>query len=554
MTTGETMDTVATIFVRTLKELNISKIFGIPSGNWVTFLNEIRITDGIDFVLTPHESVAAFMADVYWRCTGKVAACFGALGPGACNLTTGVCTAYLDRSPMLVFSDELEDAWIDRVSQMNINQQKLFAPITKSQKRLTVDRVRSILHSAYTISISPTPGPVYIGIPRGVGTKKCSPDKVDSPMYITKSAPNQFNHFESIIKHSHRPILVFGIGAKRVPNIGLLIKWSESRSIPIILTPMAKGTISEDSASYAGVLSHAYSDVVAKIHRQADVVISIGYDSVEINYEDWIEKSSILIHCSEQVADIDLNQIVKCINIEGNISKNIEELIKIEPQSLKWQRELLEDHKSELFHLLTGEINSLTPLTVINILRDKSPKNSILCVDVGAHMHLTGQTWKAFHSLGCIMTNGGSSMGFGIPAACSAALSLPDTTVLCLCGDGGFLMSAGGVAIISQLKLRIILIVLVDNSLSLIQIKQQKQGYAAFGVSLLNAFKFEDNNLFGVKNFFAKSLEEYITCLETALNSEEATIIFVKIDSKDYEGIVLRGDDICPKLILTNEE
>jgi acetolactate synthase-1/2/3 large subunit len=135
------MSTVAQQFARTLKEIGVRYVFGVPSGNMIDYIEALRLEDGIDFVLVGHESTAAFMAGVYGRLTGIPGVCFGTFGPGATNLTTGVGSAFLDRFPMLAFTDEMPDHLLSRTVQMNIDHQQLFAPITKWTTRLKSDNI-----------------------------------------------------------------------------------------------------------------------------------------------------------------------------------------------------------------------------------------------------------------------------------------------------------------------------------------------------------------------------------------------------------------------------
>ncbi len=166
------MKTVAQHLINTLVKLKIKYIFGVPSSNFIDYMDIIHQTPDIEFVLVTNEASGAFMADVYWRLTKKLSACFGTFGPGACNLSTGVCGGFLDRSPMLVFTDEASDKMKNRVSQMNIDHQQLFKPITKWTTRLIADSVESTLDKAYQIAIAEIPGPVHIGLPSGIGQKK----------------------------------------------------------------------------------------------------------------------------------------------------------------------------------------------------------------------------------------------------------------------------------------------------------------------------------------------------------------------------------------------
>ncbi len=147
------MATVAQVVVRSLKNLGVKYIFGVPSGNWVDYLSAIQETDGIEFILVSNEGNAGFMADACWRLTGQPAACFGTFGPGACNLTTGVCGAYLDRAPVIALTDEMNDAMLPRIAQMNIDHQTLFKPITKWTTRLEKGRIKETVYRAFEIAV-----------------------------------------------------------------------------------------------------------------------------------------------------------------------------------------------------------------------------------------------------------------------------------------------------------------------------------------------------------------------------------------------------------------
>ena len=121
------MKTVAVELIEVLRDIGVKHIFGVPSGGWVDYMEAIRCTEGINFVLTTHEGGAGFMADVCGRLTGKPGVCFGTFGPGATNLATGVGSALLDRSPMLAFTDEMPAHLRGRTVQMNIDHQAFFS-------------------------------------------------------------------------------------------------------------------------------------------------------------------------------------------------------------------------------------------------------------------------------------------------------------------------------------------------------------------------------------------------------------------------------------------
>ncbi|MEN8153111.1 MAG: thiamine pyrophosphate-binding protein [Acidobacteriota bacterium] len=536
---------VAEQLISTLKELGVKYIFGVPSGNWVDYLEVIRKTPGIEFILVSNEASGGFMADVHWRLTGNMAACFGTFGPGACNLSTGVCGGRLDRSPMIALGDEPDDEMVNRITQMNINQQELFKPITKIQSRLKPGRIRETLHEAYKIALSEVPGPVYIGIPSGIAGLQ-SDEKLsglpDIPE-IGDPAEAELKKMADLFKASEKPIIAAGITAVRLRAGKYITELADRYGIPVILTPMAKGLIHENHSWYGGVLSHAMSDIVAETYQQADLVMGIGYDPVEFNYEEWMPGAQ-LIHMDTTNSEMTFFKERKVQNVIGNINTGIKRLINSDVTKKMWDPEEIVKRKKEIFTILGGQGETFDTLSVLKELRKKLPDNGIMTCDVGAHLHLTGQAWKAFSPENQQMTNGCSSMGFGIPAAISAKLSKPERDVVCITGDGGFLMMAGEMATVKRLGLKVIFIILNDGELSLISIKQDKKNYSTYGTGLFKKTERIGDSFFGVPVITASSIKTYRNALENAFATDGPSIIEVIVKKEDYENFILKGNKL----------
>src|SRR6202008_3138817 len=157
----------ADLIVATLKAAGIRRGFGIPSGNVLPLMEAMR-KGGIDFVLTAHEGSAGFAAEVTGRMTGKPGLPIAALGPGATNLTTGVGNAWLDRSPLIAITCNLNTDQLGRRIQMWIDHHALFAPITKATLRLEHGRIGEKVMQAITLALSEPKGPVHLDLPEDV--------------------------------------------------------------------------------------------------------------------------------------------------------------------------------------------------------------------------------------------------------------------------------------------------------------------------------------------------------------------------------------------------
>ena len=542
------MSTVAQIFARTLREIGVRFVFGVPSGNMTDYIEALRLEHGIDFILVGNETTAAFMAGVCGRLSGIPGVCFGTFGPGATNLSTGVGGAFLDRFPLIAFTDEMPAHLVNRKVQMNIDHQALFEPITKWTTRFECDNVNEIILKAAGIAVSEVPGPVHIGVPAGIGMVLA--DETDNPInYLwLEKAPDDEKLFESVnqadvvFQKSKKPLIANGLSAVRFQIKDLIIQLAEKFNIPVVQTPMAKGLFPDNHSLYAGVLFHALSNHVAETYREADLVIGIGYDPVEFNYEEWMPRVP-LIHFDSEPADIDREEYPEVIDGTGNLNDLLERFLLFQSEKKNWNQQILNVRKEKIFRKLTPAEGSFGPLAIVEDLRKVLPEDGILTVDVGAHLHLIGQMWRTPSPEKLLMTNGWSSMGFAVPAALAAKLCYPGFPVAALMGDGGFIMTVGELATAKRLNLKIVFIVIYDNSLSLIRIKQGKKNFDNHYGTDLNELPVEpSNHYFGVPVIRATNRAEYQTALKQAFSSERPTVIEAVVDGSDYDDLVLKAN------------
>lgn len=536
---------VAYQVIEALREIGVKHIFGVPSGGWVDYLEAIRHTDGIDFILTSHEGGAGFMAAVCGRLTDVPGVCFGTFGPGATNLSTGVGCAFLDRSPMIALTDEVAPALRNRAVQMNVDHQALFEPITKRTTRLEADRVREILFGAAEVAMSGRPGPVHVGLPWGLSAETTAEEGVSgvSPVEIEAAAAadqNAISEMKKLFAAAERPVLALGLRSAQSTVRDQVSAIAERLSIPIVLTPMAKGVIPESHPCYAGVLFHALSDVVSETHRQADLIIAVGYDPVEFNYEDWIPQDVAVVNIDILPIDLDQETYTLGVDVVGDIASSVNALAEAETTPKDWDLGALAERREGMFERLSSDADTFGPCAALDILRDVLPADGIMTCDVGAHTHLIGQKWPTPEPGLQLMTNGWSSMGFAIPAAIAAKLCKPDLPVCAVVGDGGFLMTVGELAVAVREKLKIVFVVLTDNSLALIRIKQEKKDNPVFGTQVRETGTIGGDNLFGVPVSTASTPEELRARLEAAFAGDGPTVVEAIVDSREYDDLVLR--------------
>lgn len=537
--------TVSRIVVETLRDLGVRHVFGVPSGGWVDYMEAIRNTDGIDFILTTHEGGAGMMAEVTGRLTGTPGVCFGTYGPGATNLATGVGEALLDRSPMIALTDEMPEPMRGRITQMGIDHQALFAPLTKKTTRLRPDAVREILVDAAYVATTGRPGPVHVGLPTNLSGARAASEESGGSFTVNSIAPADPGVLETaaeMIAAARRPVLAIGLTAINAKVAQKAVALAEKYGMPVVLTPMAKGAVSEDHPLYVGVLFHALSDIVGLTHKDADLVVAVGYDPVEFNFESWMSEAAKLLNIDIEPADID-RATYAAFDVVGDMGVSLDALLAENASANEWDLgEIAERRKAMFERLAPAQGAPFGPKAALAVLREELPADGVMTCDVGAHTHLIGQQWRTPAPGLQLMTNGWSTMGFGIPAAIAAKLAFPERTVCAVCGDGGFLMTVGELATAVRYGIKIVVVLFTDNDLALIRIKQEKKGNPIYGTPVRAGGAIESDNLFGAQVMTARDAETFRSHLKAAFAADGPVVVEALVDSREYDGVVLHKD------------
>ncbi|MFN8239938.1 MAG: thiamine pyrophosphate-binding protein [Bacteroidales bacterium] len=519
-----------------LEENGVKYVYGIPGGPSIPYMEAIR-ESGMEFILVSHESAAAVMADVTARLTGTTGVCHGTFGPGAVNLASGTGTAFLDRSPVLALTSELPDTMLNRTSQMNIDHQALFTPLTLKTHRLTAEKAGQMIEAALEQANSEYPGPVHLGLPTDLAVKDIGFADPVTAKENELTFRNDTGRIAAMLSKCRKPLLAVGLTAQRFGLKRKLSGFLADYPMPVVLTPMAKGLVPEDHPCYAGVLFHSLSDYLQDITGNCDLVIGFGYDQVEFNYETWMPDVPLI---QFNTIPTDLPGGDDRLQYAGPPSEWLDVLKNLNNNAISFEKNAIATVRDEMNSVFNGFLSHFGPVKVLSGLMENLPSETIVTSDVGSHLHLIGQYWKTPLPGRLIMTNGWSSMGFGIPAANAVSLNRPGTPVVCITGDGGFLMSAGEIMTARRYNLPVLFVVLSDGELNLIRLKQSWKDLGPYGTSLYHGSLFGANNFLGVKVYTVESATLLKASIHEALALKEPVIINAVIDPEDYKWLVVR--------------
>ena len=478
----------STVIVRYLKAAGVKRIFGYPGDPSVPFLEAARRED-MEFVLATREGTAGLMAEADGQLTGRPGVCMSTLGPGSTNLVNAVANALLDRAPMIAISGQIETRREQLFTHQVVDHNRLFSPVSKWTASIAPHTVGAIMRRALRIAAAERPGPVHITTPADFVAAEASDAEILLPPTAEMTpAPGVFAApgaaaLDRQLAASRKPIILAGISAQRAGAGAAIVALAEQLGCPMIVAPMAKGVVPETHPLFGGTLDMACNDIVWGFLKQADLVLNIGFDAVEL-IKPW-SVSAPVIHV-DSVPNTD--QIYYAgIEIVGSVPDAVAMLAQSkEATGSSWNEAEIRRHREHLREAyFSGRVHGrLNPTDVVETVRAASGEHALATTDVGSHKLLVGQGWTTHHPRGVLMTNGLSSMGYSLPAAIAAKLHDRRRDVVCFTGDGGLAMVQGELRVASALGLGITVVVFCDNSLNRIELKQMAKQFQSTGTRI----------------------------------------------------------------------
>ena len=530
---GKIRTTNADVLAGRLKAIGVRYVFGIPSGQILAAVEAFEAC-GIRFVLVSHEMSDAFMADVVGRLTGVPGVALATLGPGATNLATGVGNAFLDRSPCLILTGQVPSDQFGRRVQMHVDHRQIFKPLTKGSFLLAPGRIVQTIDRAVALAISEPSGPVHLDLLEDFAVAVPTMERGASghPHKDGRIRMRGFREALEVLRSAACPVAALGLSAARSGLGRSIQRFLERHRIPYVTTMMAKGLIPDDHALCIGVVGRARHRWIESFLQKADLILGIGYDPVEIGYEDWMPDVP-LVHMDREAADAG-HRVRVAAELTGDLGMALEALNAAGLGRTAWDLESIREFRLRLAKSLRPASRRFQPHQVVDLLRTWLPASGILACDVGAHTHLVAAQWPVPRSGRLLVSNGWSSMGYAIPAALAAKLVQPRREVACVVGDGGFLMQAGEMITAARLRRQVVFVILRDESLSLIRAKQERREYRTVGVSLAARRRPTPRDYFGVPCLPARSAVEFRAALTQARRIPGPVVIEAIVDGSRY--------------------
>jgi acetolactate synthase-1/2/3 large subunit len=467
--------TVADLIVEQLRGAGARALFGVPGGGGNLDLIGAADRAGLPFVLVSTETAGAIAALAQAEVTGGIGACLTTLGPGAASVVNGAACAFLERAPIVVFTDS-QPAMFEH---QRLDHTALLRPIVKWSDTLVADKASQIVARAIHEATAGRPGPVHLDCPAGVAGSQPPPQDACFSFEMEESSARDREELERLVGAARRPLVIAGIGARRAEDAAAVRGLCARRRIPAMVTYKGKGIVADGDAWFAGVFTNAA--IEQAVIDESDLVIGIGLDPVELLPRAWKNKPPIVL-CNPW--SVDGAHVPFAARLIAPVAWSVQLIEHAVPESA-WDAQQVRAMVDAQRQQIRVPAEGLTAQRVVETAAARLAGScGRVTVDAGAHMLPATMLWPVGAPNGMLISNGLSTMGFALPAAIGAALLDRSKPTVALTGDGGLLMCAGELLTAAREHLPVVTIVFNDASLSLIELKQQARALPAGGVAL----------------------------------------------------------------------
>lgn len=538
----------AEMFFETLIHEGIDTVFGLPGGYVLKVYDVMpKYLDRIKHVLARHEQGATHMADGYARASGKPGVVLCTSGPAATNTVTGIATAQMDSSPIVVFTGQVPLPYLGSDAFQEADHIGITRPCTKHNYlvRRAIDLPRA-MKEAFYIAGTGRPSPVLVDMPKDVllgEDELVIPESVSLRGYkpVKKGHPGQIKRAVEMILEAKRPLIFGGGGLIWSEATPELLELTHRLQIPVTSTLMGLGAYPADDPLYISMLGMHGSYAANMAVHECDLVISIGarFDDRATggNFEKFAPNAKI-IHVDIDPATIDKNIVVHC-PIVGDAKEVLKQMLEMLPAKVKTNRKawLGQIKEWEKKHPMSYNQNGDKILTsyVIDTLSNITKGEAVIVSDVGQHQMWVAQYYKFKHPRTHITSGGLGTMGFGFPAAMGAKFARPDMQVISVCGDGSFQMNFQELATAVENNMDIKIILLNNRHHGMVRQWQTMffdGNYSASRFEVLPDFvKLAES--FGAKGLRAQRPENLEATLKEGLSTEGVVLMEILVDCEE---------------------
>jgi acetolactate synthase I/II/III large subunit len=524
----------ADLLVLALENEGVKQIFGVPGEENLAIVEALR-RSRVKLVLTRHEQAAAFMAATVGRLSGHAGVCLSTLGPGALNLTTGAAFAKLGAMPMVMITGQKGILSRKQAQFQLVDIVSTMMPLTKMARQIVSPAtIPAIVREAFRVAEQERPGPVHLELPEDIAAEEAPeispvpPHPIAAPVAPAAA----LDRAARMILEAERPLIMLGAAASRPHLADALSDFVRRVQIPFFNTQMGKGSVAGGSGLYMGTAALSERDYVHDAIDHADLIISIGHDTVEKPPFLMHRGGPRVLHVSYLPATVE-EVYFPHAELIGDVGSTLALLADRLEGKLPNAGALLPLRERILARIAKRAAESRYPLTPQRIVRDVRqvmPEDGIVCLDNGMYKIWFARNYRTRVANTLLLDNALATMGAGLPSAIAAAIVYPNRRVLAVCGDGGFMMNSQELETAARLGLNLVVLILQDNAYGMIRWKQAADGFPDFGLTYGNPDFVAYAKAFGLKGSRVESADGLAPTLEAAFVGGGVHLVTVPID------------------------
>jgi acetolactate synthase I/II/III large subunit len=531
-----------------LENEGVDRIFGIPGEENLDVVESIR-KSSIRLILTRHEQAAAFMAATHGRLTGRPGVCLTTLGPGALNLSTGAAFALLGAMPMIMITGQ-KGILSSRQGRFQIvDIVAAMKPLTKLSRQIVSPlAIPTLVREAFRVAEEERPGPVHLELPEDIAAEECEEVALvpPHPVELPVASADCLDRAARMIVQAQCPLLMLGAAASRPRSTSDLAQFVLRTRIPYFTTQMGKGTVPGGTELYMGTAALSERDYVHEAIERADLIITIGHDTVEKPPFIMGAKGPKVIHVGYQPANVEQVYFPQA-EVIGDLGPSLRLLADRIEGKIPHAQALLPLREGILKRIAARATEDrFTPQRLVHDVREVMPADGIVALDNGMYKIWFARNYRTRVANSLLLDNALATMGAGLPSAIIAAMLYPERRVLAVCGDGGFMMNSQELETAIRLKVNLVVLLVEDYAFGMIRWKQAVDHFPDFGMTFNNPDFVKYAEAYGAHGSRVSAVAELRPTLERAFAGGGVHLIVVPIDYS--ENIRVLVDELHQRL------
>ena len=538
MVTNQAILSGGQLVVAALQVHGVEMAFSVAGESYLEVLDALVDAPDIRLVTCRQEGGAAFMAEAYGKLTGKPGVLLVTRGPGACNASIGIHTAFQDSTPLVVLVGQVARNQLDREAFQEVDFRRMFAPLAKWVAQIDIaERVPELINQGFQIAVSGRPGPVVLALPEDMLRDRCAA-AVSGPYRAVRAHPGaaDLGELRRLLAAAERPIVLVGGSGWSDKACRDIAGFAQTNDLPVCCSFRRQDIVDNRLPCFVGDLGTGASPSLVARVKQADLLLAVGTRIGEITSQFYSllgipEPGKALIHVHASAEE--LGRVFRpSLAIQSGMPEFAAAVAMLAPVAAprwsSWRETVRAEYEAGL--IPPSSISSLDLGEIMRWLRDRLPSDAIVTSDAGNFSGWPNR-FLQYRRPGRQLGPTSGAMGYGVPAAVTAKLVYPDRLVVGFCGDGGFMMTGQELATATLEGTGPIIMVFNNGMYGTIRMHQERRFPGrVVGTALKNPDFLALARAYGIFGASITKTEQFAPAFEEAVSGRRAAIIELKMD------------------------